>query len=96
MSPKLENILGACLVGVMAPLFIYGFVAFPDGPIELCQNVVGFCGKQGQKHSEADYRAYNAWETAMLFVWPTGCAIGAYVGFSKKRKSKSSSTTFSG
>ena len=67
----------------MAILFSYFVGRFGDGPIHKCvagrpyaitQHPSGYCGKQGQPHTEEDYQAYQTWETILFIVWPTGMA----------------------
>jgi hypothetical protein len=55
----------------MFSAFGYGLLRFPDGPIHPCA-AHGYCGKQGQPHTLHDFNAFQAWETAMLWLWPIG------------------------
>ena len=57
---------------VMVVLFVYGLIRYPDLPIRECPS--GYCGKQGQPHTAAEYRAFNAWEITLVIGWPIGIA----------------------
>lgn len=48
--------------------FIAGIVMFYDAPI--APRAGGFAGKWGTPHSEAHYRAFKLWETAIAVLWP--------------------------
>ena len=54
--------LSYCIGLVMVVLFVYGLIRYPDLPIRECPS--GYCGKQGQPHTAAEYRAFNAWQRA--------------------------------
>ena len=61
----------AWLLGVaMAGFFVYGMFRFPDNPIHPCSEH-GYCGKQGQPHTEQDYQAFSRWND-LLSYWPAG------------------------
>ena len=61
------------LIGlVMVVLFVYGLIRYPDLPIRECPS--GYCGKQGQPHTAAEYRAFNAWQITLVIGWPIGIA----------------------
>ena len=62
--------LGTIIMVFMAIEFVYGMVRFFDGPLHEC--ATGFCGKQGQPHTAAEYHAYMIWQTVMLITWPLG------------------------
>jgi hypothetical protein len=57
----------------MLATFGYGIVRFPDGPIHPCAKH-GYCGKQGQPHSQADFKAFDHWESALKWGWLPGMA----------------------
>jgi hypothetical protein len=58
----------------MLVLFAYGIFSYPDGPIRQCTSH-GYCGKQGQPHTEREYRRYLAWQTTIEWSWPPGLLI---------------------
>ncbi|GAB2801244.1 hypothetical protein [Dyella kyungheensis] len=58
------------LGATMACIFVYGLVRFPDSPIHPCAEH-GYCGKQGQPHTEQDFRAFSQWDGLMSY-WPVG------------------------
>jgi hypothetical protein len=36
----------------------------------MCQH--GYCGKQGQPHSQQDFDAFNRLESTLFWLWPVG------------------------
>ncbi|KJC35881.1 hypothetical protein UP09_32435 [Bradyrhizobium sp. LTSP885] len=70
LSQKSARSLTYVIAIVMGAVFFYGMVRFPDAPLHEC--ATGFCGKQGQPHTIADYRAFNAWQTTLFVIWPFG------------------------
>jgi hypothetical protein len=67
----------------MVVTFGYGIVRFADGPIHKCvegriylykQHPDGYCGKQGQSHTAADYASFEKWSDTMFIMWPLGIA----------------------
>lgn len=68
---KYVDLIGGCIGAIMLVTFAYGLVFFPDGPLHECAEH-GYCGKQGQPHTVAEYSAYLTWERAILIVWPLG------------------------
>jgi hypothetical protein len=73
---------------VMVVLFVYGLIRYPDLPIRECPS--GYCGKQGQPHTAAEYRAFNAWQITLLIGWPIGIAA---LLFLQREKLKGSNDT---
>ncbi|MGF6308943.1 hypothetical protein ABIB82_002580 [Bradyrhizobium sp. i1.8.4] len=59
-----------CAVILMAALFLYGLVRFPDAPLHMCAS--GYCGKQGRPHTLAEYSDFKAWERTLMICWPIG------------------------
>ena len=74
--------LGLFVVACFA-YFAYGTYAFADAPIKPCEEHL-FCGKQGQPHTEADYQAFNRWETTIFWVWPF-CLLAMFLLGKPKR-----------
>ena len=66
----MARLLTAVIAIGMAIVFFYGIARFPDAPIHEC--ATGFCGKQGQAHTIADYHAFSVWQTTIFIVWPIG------------------------
>ena len=56
---------------VMVVLFAYGLIRYPDLPIRECPS--GYCGRQGQPHTAAEYNAFSIWQTTLLSFGPSGC-----------------------
>ncbi len=53
--------------------YIIGLVfRYPDLPNRECPS--GYCEKQGQPHTAAEYRAFNAWQITLMIGWPIGIA----------------------
>lgn len=80
---------------VMGAALLYGFIRFPDGPIHACvpgrayavkQHPEGYCGKQGQPHTLADYRSYREWTTAMLVGWPFGLVLLIILHYANRKR----------
>jgi hypothetical protein len=69
----------------MAVWFVGGMIRFPDSPVHPCST--GYCGKQGQHHTEEDYRLHQVWSRYLMIGWP----IGMVVLFFLNRKSSSNS-----
>ncbi len=83
---KLRLLLTWCIVAVMGVWFVGGMVRFPDSPIHPC--ATGFCGKQGQPHTENDYRLHGIWSRVLLIGWPTGMLALALLNWRDMVKSK--------
>ena len=67
-------------------LFVYGLIRYPDLPIRECPS--GYCGKQGQPHTAAEYRAFNAWQITLMIGWPIGIAALLFLQREKLKGSK--------
>src|SRR5437899_6433312 len=59
--------LSYCIGLVMVVLFVYGLIRYPDLPIRECPS--GYCGRQGQPHTAAEYNAFKIWQTTLFIVW---------------------------
>lgn len=68
------KIVVVVVVAWMLVIFSYGIFRYPDGPIHECAGQ-GYCGKQGQPHSEREYRQYLEWRTTIAWSWPPGLLI---------------------
>lgn len=75
----------AVIVAIMLVFFLYGMVRFPDGPIHPCGRN-RYCGKQGQPHTLQQYRAYELWDTTLLYLWPAGLISLVLLNKSRWRK----------
>jgi hypothetical protein len=71
---------------VMVVLFAYGLIRYPDLPIRECSS--GYCGRQGQSHTSAEYRAFNAWQITLMIGWPIGMAAMLFLQHEKLKGSK--------
>ena len=65
--------LSYCIGLVIIVLFVYGLIRYPDLPIRACAS--GYCGRQGQPHTAAEYNAFSIWQTTLFIVWPIGMLI---------------------
>jgi hypothetical protein len=72
LPQKSAQLLTYVIATAMVAIFFYGAVRLRDAPIHEC--ATGYCGKQGQPHTVADYRAFSAWQTTFFIVWPLGLA----------------------
>lgn len=79
------DVLGAAIALIMGSLFFYGWFRYPDAPIYKCSGGVGYCGKQGQPHSRADYQAFELWQTVLFILWPVGMLAMFFLGRGKRR-----------
>jgi hypothetical protein len=71
MKKKLITTCLGIVLAVMISLFIYGIVRYPDSPIHLGKD--GFyVGKQGQLHTEKEYKEFMTWQTCLFYIWPIG------------------------
>jgi len=78
MSKRFPTIFkGGFLASILAFGLVY-LVQFPDEPIRPCHGPGGFCGKQGQPHTAADYIRYRDWTMAHLIFVALG-AIGLVI-----------------
>jgi hypothetical protein len=71
------------ILAIMLGLFATFAVLYPDAPVSPCPS--GFCGKQGQVHTEADFRRFQMLETALFIVWPVGI-LGLFLLLRADRK----------
>lgn len=67
---RLRTVVAWILGAGMAGFFAYGLLRFPDNPIRPCSEH-GYCGKQGQPHTEQDYQAFSQWNDLFSY-WPVG------------------------
>jgi hypothetical protein len=56
----------------MLAIFFGGIALYPDAPLHECSGISGYCGKQGQPHTAADYHRFMVWQTALFVTWPIG------------------------
>lgn len=95
MSVKLRELEPTARLGVgvvfalMAAVFLYGLVLYPDAPLRPCAGGNGYCGKQGAPHSVAEYEAFNRWETCLSLAWPAGAGLMALIVLLRRKRSAS-------
>jgi hypothetical protein len=56
---------------LMLVWFFYGMFEYSDGPIHPCREH-GYCGKQGQPHTQTEFEHFTVWKTALFSGWPVG------------------------
>ena len=56
---------------VMAIFFLGGWYSFRDAPLHPCVEH-GYCGKQGQPHTQAEYEHFMMWQSVLTWGWPAG------------------------
>ena len=75
----LLNFLRGLIIINAVLCFFLGVGRFRDGPIHPCEKDVqylyhyhpyGYCGKQGQSHTAADFEHYQEWEDVIFVLWP--------------------------
>jgi hypothetical protein len=86
LPQKSAQLLTYVIVIGMGTIFLYGAVRFRNAPIHEC--ATGYCGKQGQPHTVADYRAFSVWETTFFIVWPLGLAVLYFLQRDKLKRVK--------
>lgn len=60
-------------VGIMMlTIFFGGIVLFPDAPVHECNSLTGYCGKQGQIRTAADFHWFQVWQVTLFAVWVPG------------------------
>ncbi len=89
---KLKDAMGAVIVLGMGVLFCYGWFRYPDGPLHPCTGPTGYCGKQGQPHTFAEYQAFELWQTTLFVVWPVGMLALFLLNRKKSRRGADSSS----
>jgi hypothetical protein len=62
------------IVTMMLMLFVYGLVRFPDAPLHSCVDH-GYCGKQGQPHTQREFEAFEIWQNTLFWIWPIGMLV---------------------
>lgn len=67
----LRSALTYLVLAYMFTLFGYGLIAYPDAPLHPCTSV-GYCGKQGQLHTQRQYERFLGWQAAFEWSWPIG------------------------
>lgn len=84
LSLRLRKIVAWIVAGMMMLWFAGGFVLFPDAPIQRCaagtaylfqDHPYGYCGKQGQSHTEADFWHFQLWQTVLFLIWAPGIVV---------------------
>lgn len=65
------SILIATMMGI---LFVYGLIRFPDAPLHACGDH-GYCGKQGQPHTQKEFEGFELWQNTLFWVWPIGMLV---------------------
>jgi len=73
MNPLWRRRLTALILAPMLVWLFGGFYLFPDAPFKACV-ARGYCGKQGQPHTEKEFRQFMIWETTLKWGWPIGLA----------------------
>jgi hypothetical protein len=64
------------ILGIMIGLLATVAVLYPDAPLQPCPS--GYCGQQGQTHTQADYQRFETLKTALFIVWPVGM-LGLFI-----------------
>lgn len=75
-SGPIARILGGLTIAaalLAAATLVYGIVNFPDAPLRSTDR--GYVGKGGTPRTEADYAAFQRWETTLFVVFPSTFAL---------------------
>jgi hypothetical protein len=59
------------IASAMGLWFFGGMWLYPDAPLHACVEH-GYCGKQGQPHSQREFEHFRVWETGLQWAWPIG------------------------
>jgi hypothetical protein len=62
------------IAAMMGILFVYGLIRFPDAPLHACGDH-GYCGKQGQLHTQGQFDDFEIWQNTLFWVWPIGILV---------------------
>jgi hypothetical protein len=65
-------------------IFVYGLAVYPDAPYKACSSSLGYCGKSGRPHTEAEYRSQQVWERTLLVSAPFGILAAIYLARTTK------------
>jgi len=60
--------------------FFGGLYFYPDAPLHPCTSH-GFCGKQGQPHSQLDFNHFTIWQSTLTWLWPIGMIVLAMLNW---------------
>jgi hypothetical protein len=82
---KWKTLLELCAGLPIVAAFGYGFIIYPNAPLEACTAPTGYCDKMGGPHAVAEYRAFLRWERTTIFVI---LPAGAFALFLIRRPSK--------
>jgi hypothetical protein len=82
---KIRKAATVVIAATMFVFFFYGIVRFPDGPIHPC-GTNRYCGKWGRPHTLQQYRAFEIWETTLIYMLPVGIISLALLNKDKVRK----------
>jgi hypothetical protein len=58
----------------LAPIQQNGLVRFSDAPLHTCVDH-GYCGKQGQPHTQREFETFEIWQNTLSWVWPIGMVV---------------------
>jgi hypothetical protein len=42
---------------------------------DLASHPYGYCGKQGQSHTQIDFHDFELWQTGLFCLWPSGMIV---------------------
>jgi hypothetical protein len=62
------------IAAMMGIVFAYGLIRFPDAPLHAC-GANSYCGKQGQPHTERQFKDFEIWQNTLVWVWPIGMLV---------------------
>ena len=93
VSPRavvVRKTAAAVVAIAMMAWFFGGIIMFPDAPIHLCHpgseysypdHSHDYCGKQGQSHTQADFRLFQQWNESLSSVWLPGMMVLVVLGW---------------
>jgi hypothetical protein len=77
-----QRLLTVVLGSVMFVWFFGGLYLYPDAPLHPCASN-GFCGKQGQPHSQLEFEHFQVWQSTLTWIWPIGMIVLAMLNWDR-------------
>lgn len=82
-----RRVTSLLLAAVMFTWFFSGMYLYPDAPLHPCA-ANGFCGKQGQPHSQLDFEHFMVWQSVLTWLWPLGIIVLAMLNWERIRSGR--------
>jgi hypothetical protein len=86
---KPRNATSLAVLLYLLVLLGFGLVRYPDAPLEPCLTS-SFCGKQGQPHTEQEYRQFLTWQALLEWTWIPGVLVLFFLNRARIRRRRAS------